>query len=121
MSGKASNPSFAYDMGGVKQKLKSDWKNEKKNIRNTLKSEFTKAGRDSVSKAGSSSNTRTKVKVTWDEEKVEPKEPALFNAEPAPAEKNEDKKEWGKKESKLQKALSKPKKEEEEKVKVEWE
>jgi hypothetical protein len=121
MSGKASNPVFAYDMGGVKQKLKSDWKNEKKNIRNTLKSEFTKAGRDSVSKAGSSSNSRTRVKVAWDEEKVEPKEPALFNAEPAPAAKNEDKKESGKKERKLQKALSKPKKEEEEKVKVEWE
>jgi hypothetical protein len=108
-------------MGGVKQKLKSDWKNEKKNIRNTLKSEFTKVGRDSVSKAGSSSNSRTRVKVTWDEEKVEPKVPALFNAEPPPAAKTEEKKETVKKETKLQKALSKPKKEEEENVKVEWE
>ncbi|MBX7181775.1 MAG: AsmA-like C-terminal region-containing protein [Bacteroidia bacterium] len=68
MKGKGSNPLFSYDFGGVRNKLKSDLMGEKGNIRKTLKGEFTKSGKDSLMKVRNSTVSKTKLKVTWDED-----------------------------------------------------
>lgn len=66
MSGKANNPVFAYDTKNVKQKLGTDWKNEKKNIKATLRNEFSRQLNDTVTKA--STGQKPKLKISWEEE-----------------------------------------------------
>lgn len=70
MKGKGANPLFSYDFGGVKNKLKSDIIEEKNNIKKTIRSEFTKSGRDSIVKVRNSTVSKSKLKVTWDENNI---------------------------------------------------
>ena len=117
LTGKANNPTFSYDLGGVKQKLKADLKNEKRNIRNSLRAEFTKAGRDSAYKTDSRNNSRTRLKVVMEEEKVEDEKklPPLFQAE-SEMEKNTREIKPEKTQNNGAKSTDK-----DEKVKVDWE
>lgn len=68
MKGDLSNPKFAYDKASVKQKIKSDFKNEKQTLKNILKEEFGWFKKDSVKVKPDLNTPKSGIQIDRDED-----------------------------------------------------